>query len=97
MASNHSKWYVTSYQLMPQIRFKVAGFVASKNLTYTKLFNALMIALLNGDIKINTSTRHRMVGDYINPIEEILSVKFTDREGKILNPNRFNIEECKDD
>ena len=82
-----NKWKVTSWQVMPELRQPAAGYIASHDLTYTKVFNAFLLALLSGDIKIKAPAGIRIMKNEMNPIEEILKVQLYSRAGELLNPN----------
>lgn len=88
-------WKSTSFLICPAIASKIAGWLAERNLTNSKVVNAIYIALLNGDITIDDVSvdNKRMVGYLGGSLDSMLNIRVRDKQGNLIIENNNLNEE----
>lgn len=83
-------WKSTSYSVSPLLRRGIDLYLTSKNLTMSKMMNALFYALIAGDIQIDEVPygEIRMSAGNFTTLEDLININFRDKEGNLLNTTR---------
>jgi hypothetical protein len=83
-------WKSTSWNVCPELRRDYDAYIAKRGLTYTKLFNGLMLALLNGDMSVDEIPygEQRIISDITTKYTDLINVTIRDKAGNILNPTK---------
>ena len=89
-------WKITSVQVPPDMFVGLKLIRARFNVTSTMLFNSLILAILNGDIKlkkdVNRKTKTKSSVMNIDDDPQLFYIEFYDKEGNLINPNKDKFE-----